>query len=942
MSFEKNYRHAQSLSVRVEDTNPFRNTNYNCYPSNYVPNHYYHHGSNSNYLNCAAPKSVLTHNCQMIRQIQRDFPPYPTDVGVYYVNAQTQSNPYYNAPYQTTPPCSSPQRSVMPMAAASRPNALDLNFEPKNSVAKVKGPKHPGILKNYKSCPVSPVHEEIDWITIDESRQLAKECAHRNERHSMYGEDAKTILSMIHTDTEKMIAEITQKYGDLDMDMQRPQANAISTAAASGDDGMQEEEDGSFSSDSLEDCSLDLDCNIRCQTNSRTRKSVCKKKHRKNETISMMPTRSVSDYFIYDEFYLNRNRNVSLSDILNDDADKPKPNYAFLSSQRHSSASFFLAPERKSQESLISDDMSGCGVSYCNSMESILSDESECKSAPLEALFTKTKRDIMYRTPNTYDARFEAQVTTSKSYGSSPNNNVFDYYMDQQYGYGFQDRDGCNVANYDYDCLMSNNTSARTSSRCSPLPPPPEFQNITKSFTIPNSCTFPSLSTVSYQQRNDDYIPRFGSKNDQYSTQTNKSLSKEFATERQIKNSNPLYGCDDDSDFFERKPVKPAVPAKPSNLMTPIETIKPLPSTSTAISTPTTDDSNKIKRSCSFEIEMFHSRGRALQQKSAAKKYEQNLQKFEKDRHRMRNGNAQMGGTLEMPYVPHKPPVANRRSASMRAKRGGSIKVKDKSKIEERMPPKSFEKGRLGTPKQKQSLKELECCEMKETDERTIEIYIAEKGVCEDDNMDSLDLYTKPNLYKENSMDSLDEIPKSRAKQPAARSVSIDAHESARSLVTSEFLSQVEYMKFRDIEKKIDVINKLVELEEKKLEQERFEKERRMRPFDCNSNEKGYVKSLTVNFDNLAKSIKFERELSLRLRERADIRRNHSLPDVLEDTKYRFDYDFKQRRQRSTENYLDGYGVEGVRLERQFPYSLCPKMFLFCFHFGIEFLVRSN
>lgn len=852
----------------------------------------------------------------MIRQIQRDYPPYPTDVGLYYVNAQ--SNPYYNAPYQmqTTPPCSSPQRSVMPMPNAARPNALDLNFETKNSVAKVKGPKHPGILKNYKSCPVSPVHEEIDWTTIDESRQLAKECAphNRHERHSMYSEDAKTILSMIHTDTEKMIAEITQKYGDLDIDMQRSQANAISKDATSGDNGMQEEEDGSFSSDSLEDCSLDLDCNIRCQTNSRARKSICKKKHRKNETISMMPTRSVSDYFIYDEFYLNRNRNVSLSDILNDDADKPKPNYAFLSSQRHSSASFFLAPERKSQESLISDDMSGCGVSYCNSMESILSDESECKSAPLEALFTKTKRDIMYRASNTYDPRFEGQVTTSKSYGSSPNNNVFDYYMEQEYDYGFQDRDGCNIANYDYDCLMSNNTSARTSNRCSPLPPPPpEFQNITKSLGIPNSCTFPSLSTVSYQQRNDDFIPRFGSKNDQYSTQMNKSLSKEFATERQIKNSNPLYGCDDDSDFFQKKPVKPAVPVKPSNLIATIETIKPLPSTSAAAA----EDSNKMKKSCSFEIEMFHNRGRALQQKSAAKKYKQNLQKFEKDRHRMRNSNAQLGGTLEMPYVPHKPPVANRRSASMKSKRGGSIKVKDKNKMEERMPPKSFEKGRLGTATEKQSLKELENYEMKETDERTIEIYIAEKGVCENDNMDSLDLYMKPNLYKENSIDSLDEISKNSAKQPATRSISMDG---ARSLVTSEFLSQVEYMKFRDIEKKIDVINKLVELEEKKLEQERFAKEIRMRPFDCNSNEKGYVKNLTVNFDNLAKSIKFERELSLRLREHGEIRRNHSLPDVLEDTKYRFDYDLKQRRQRSTENYLDGYGVEGVRLECQFTY----------------------
>lgn len=887
----------------------------------------------------------------MIRQIQRDFPPYPTDVGVYYANAQTQPpqplppppppHPYYSAPYpmQSTPPCSSPQRSVPISSDSLRPNALDFTVEQKNLASKVKGPKHPGILKNYKSCPVSPVHEET-WTTTDGSSQPTADhmsSQHRHEvdhkRHSMYSEDAKMILDMIHTDTEKMIAEITQKYGDLDVDKPLPIANKAQPTSNrnSGDVPMQEDEDGSFSSDSLEDCSLDLDYSGKCQTNPRVKKSICRKKHRKNENVSMMPARSVSDYFIYDEFYLNRNRNVSLSDILNEDADKPKPNYAFLSSQRHSSASFFLAPERKSQESLISDDMSGCGVSYCNSMESILSDESECKSAPLEVLFTKTKRDIMCRTSNIYDPRFEAQPTTSKSYGSSPNNNVFDYYMDQQYDYGFQDRDGCNIANYDYDCLMSNNTSARTSNRCSPLPPPPEFQNITKSTGIPSSCTFPSLSNTIYHQKNDDFIPRFGSKNDQYSNQTNKSLSKEFANERQAKNSNPLYGCDDDEYFFERKPVKPSVPAKPSNLMTVIDVIKPLPSTSNP-----TPDAPQVKRSCSFEIEMFHNRGRILQQKSAAKKYEQNLQKFEKDRNRMRNSNEQYGGTMEMPYVPHKPPVANRRSASMKAKRG-STKTKDRNKFEECSPAKVFGKEKekqKEKARRKPSLKELENQETKEMDERTIEIYIAEKGVCEDDNMDSLDLYTKPNLYKENSVDSLDEIPsKNRTKKPAIRSVSADPHQcSSTSVVTADFLSQAEYMKFRDIEKKIDVINKLVELEEKKLVNERYAKEIRMRPFSCNANEKGYVKSLTVNFDNLAKSIKYEREMSLRLRERNEIRRNHSLPDVLEDTIYRFDCDFKNRRQRSTDDFLDGYGVvEGVGLECQL--TICPKFISLIFFF---------
>lgn len=794
----------------------------------------------------------------MIRQIRSDYPPYPTDVGNYYAHPQ---QPIYNAP----PPVQS--CSPAPMHSP-RMNALEVNCDQRNS--KVMGPRHPSILKNYKSCPVSPVHEEIDWSTIDRTRSPnASENNDPqektpNKRHSMYSDDAKTILDMIHADTEKMIAEITQKYGDLDI---TPAPNK-----------EPDDEDGNFSSDSLEDCSLDMDWNTRSQSNPHARKSVCKKKHRKNEPIPKGPTRSQSEYFTYDSCSMNRNRNVSLSDILSEDTDKQAQDYAFLHTQRHSSASFFLAPERKSQESLISDEMSGCGVSYCNSMESILSDESECKSAPLEALFMKTKRDMRYYNAYETSNRYETQCTTSKSYGSSPNNGMssgFDYYMNQQHSYGFQGRDEYNVDNYDYDSLINNNPSARNSNRCSPLPPPPEFQNITKSSLIPNSCTFPSLSSHT-QNRIDDFIPRFGSKNDQYSVQTNKSLSKDFATERQMNNSNPLYTCDDDADFFERKPVnaKPAIPAKPIKLMS--ETNRP--STSTANDPP--PPLCTVKKSCSFEIEMFHNRGRMLQQKNAAKKYEQNLQKFESDRIRNRKTNAQFGGTMEMNYVPHKPPVANRRSASMKNKRTTRL-----------------------TPKTTQKRKD----NRDENDERSIEIYVAEKGVCEDDNMDSLELYAKPNLYKENSVDSLDDVSPNKRKN-AQKPI------DPQSMITADFLSRAEYMKFRDIEKKIDVINKLVDLEEKKLENEKFAKEIRMRPFVCNASKKGYVKSLTLNFDNLAKTIEYERELSQRLKERGDLRRNHSLPDVLEVATFRLDCDLQQRRQHSQENYLDGYGVEGVGL----------------------------
>lgn len=843
-------------------------------------------------------------------------------------------------------------QSTQSQFSSNRSGAFEINVDAnKNAAAniKVKGPKHPSILKNYKSCPVSPVHEEIDWSTIDENRSGnqspymntnynnqsfgSRGARDRmpNKRHSMYSDDAKLILDTIHADTEKMIAEITQKYGDLNIDGTLPGSSACNMATEQpnnetkdnlGDNcQFQSDEDGNFSSDSLEDCSLDFDYSGKCQTNPRVKKTVCRKKHRKNESRSTMPTRSVSEYFIYDEFYLNSNRNVSLSDILNEDADKQKPDYAFLNSQRHSSASFFLAPERKSQESLISDDISGCGVSYCNSMESILSDESECKSAPLEALFSRTKREMCRYSgnmANDYSNRFEAQNTTSKSYGSSPNNGYsggFDYYMDQRYSYGFYDRDACNIANYDYDCLMSNATSAKNSNRCSPLPPPPpEFQNITKSSAIPISYTLPALSMMT-NCKNDDFIPRFGSKNDQYSTQPNKSLSKEFANQRQVNNSNPLYTCNnDDSDYFQRKPVKPAIPAKPSKLV--LDSIKAAPSTSNTNTSPSVQESlpSALKKSCSFEIEMFHNRGRMLQQKSAAKKYEQNLQKFEKDRYR--RNSTQSGGTLEMPhtFVAHKPPVANRRSASMKTRRSSRTKDRPSTAIDQIVPVTYNNR----YDQKSTSKKEKESVETKEAEERSFEIYIAEKGVCEDDNMDSLELYAKPNLYKDNSVDSLDEIaPNKRQRskpidiQPIA-TMNLDFGESSSTL-PSDFLSHADYSKFRDIEKKIDVVNKLVELEGKKLEQERFNKELRMRPFVC-VREKGYVKSLTVNFDNLAKSVQYERELARQLSERSAVRRNHSLPDVLEVAKYRFDDDFLHRKQRSTDNYLDGYGIEGVGL----------------------------
>lgn len=715
-----------------------------------------------------------------------------------------------------------------------------------------------------------------------------------SKRHSMYSDDAKLILDKIHSDTEQMIAEITMKYGNLDdpaASLPEHQHRPHHPAQPSKHDDQaasnflannpfhpknlrklqQEEDAGTFSSDSLEDCSLDLSAGDKCQMRG-NRKSICRKKHRKydsNPTQNTFPKRSVSDYFIYDDYnnFNNPNRNVSLAEILNEDEDKTRKEHALINSQRHSSASFFLAPERRSQESLLSDDLSGCGVSYCNSMESILSDESDCKSAPLEVLFGRTKRDF-YRYPgNQYDpSRVDANCS-SKSYGSSPNNGTssFDYYMEHQQSLiaGGYSNDAYNTSNYGcYDGFVNN---ARNAGRCAAavLQPPQQFQNkpfVSYAKPIPTSSTFPSISEHS-SPKNEEFIPRLGNKNTQYTSQMNRSLSKEFANQRQQNNSNPLYACSSsDDDFFERKPVPSSPSATTRVESAPIDASPP----------------TVMRKSCSFEIEMFHNRGKALQQKSAAKKYEQNLEKFEKDRNRGR-GASQFGDTLEMSYVPHKPPVANRRT--------GSVKAKRVSREKDRYHTVGQIKCSETRPERKPQKSEPKC--NNDNSDKSIELYFAENSSVDDDNMDSLELYSKPNLYKENSVDSLDGLGPSRhlaSKRTAPNNTTIIAD----SMVTEDFLSQAEYLKFRDIEKKIDVINKLVEMEEKKLKQERVTKELRMRPFKANAQKKGYVKSLTMNFDNLAKTMQFESDLNQKQYSHNDIKRNYSLPDVLEVAKYQF------------------------------------------------------
>lgn len=521
----------------------------------------------------------------MIKQFQNNLPPYPLDVGIY--GNKTIS------------------KSEKPLVE-TMPNFL---------LPAEKLKKHPSILKHYKSCPVSPVSEELEWSSL--ALQSTTLSSNENKRHSMFGNDAKLLFNMIHSDTEKMIAEITKKYGDLDEYVPKSEVKA----KVEGDD-----DDANFSSDSLEDCSLNADLNPNKRCNKHFPRSI------------VPPRRSVSDYHIFqDNQYqmYNPYRNVSLSDILNE-TDEREQN--FLSTQRHSSASFFLGhagTTKKSQESLLSEEFSGGGASIGNSMESILSDDSECRSAPLEVLFEKCEFSRNYNTTE-YKA---LEMPSSKSYGSSPNAvSSFDYYMQQQ------EYLESNVTNYGLDVLNYHNMRIVDSRSPRAI--------------IPPSITYPSLSTVITHRNNDnddEDIPNLNNKLAQYNSGINKSLSKDFANQRKSYNTNPMYMEAAHSSCQK----KTSVPFTRADIFSSGES--------------SNSNMYRIKKSCSFELEVGGRPTSIMMERQSDRKFAQNLQRFEKD---ILADHYKKSSTLETDYLAHKPPVANRRSSSVKSRR--RIKAKDR------------------------------------------------------------------------------------------------------------------------------------------------------------------------------------------------------------------------------------------------------------------------
>jgi mitogen-activated protein kinase binding protein 1 len=851
--------------------------------------HQHHH----NFYNCAAPKAKIAQNCHIIRQLQSDYPPYPSQLGCYGHVSSANASPQH------------------------RPTHLKVQVDVPTIVPppdKLK--KHPGILKNYKSCPVSPVHEELDWAVVQDRASQIKFNEFKPKRHTLYSDDAQTILDMIQSDTERMIAEITQKYGDLDEFvpavgvesekalMKHPSIdNKFTAKKEKHEHDFLSDEDGNFSSDSLEDCSLDLECDRKEKVMyMKKKKSSCKKHAKKQDPTP--PKRSVSEYFIYEDYYthVDINRKVSLSDILNDTSNENHKEQKFLETQRHSSASFFLGNchERKSQESILSDDYSGAGggaVSFCNSMESILSDESECKSAPLEALFERGK---LGQKNIGYIERFDSN--NSKSYGSSPNSNfcALDFYMQNRY----QDDVKCDISNYGFDSLDGRSFKVLGATKS------PTHRAVSTSFSVP-------LFGDDSMDYGDDFIPSMTSKVAHYNTNLNKSLSKDFANQRKQQGMH-----------FEPTLPKPIIRSD-------IFSDAAVSSVSSTI---------VMKKSCSFEIDMGNGQRKIVQN---SKKFEQNLQRFEKDRRDQQEQKQKLQKSdfnLEMDYVPHKPPPAHKRSSSMKGR--GRLKYKEKfntitcSQTTSALSQTQAQEVRDFV--NRDYLNKMKCSQ--KTDEKSFEVYIAEKGVSEDDNMNSLDSLDsrKKKFDFENSMDSLELPPLPIAKR-------VEPTPMFAEIVDTRFITPADLGKFRDIEKKIDVINKLVELEEKKLEQERIRRENRIKPlFDGNTKERGFVKHLTKNFDKLAKSGHDNLDnWCLSPPSGSGMKRNFSLPDVLEGAKFQaFEFDdiddpkmgYYEPSNMKLYDFGDDYETAGEGVENGFQVSYFFGCLVSKFFFSFQYL----
>ncbi|XP_069356780.1 uncharacterized protein Wdr62 isoform X2 [Maniola hyperantus] len=910
---------------------------------------------------------------------------------------------------------------------------LNLNEKPKLKTPK---PNARSIFKNYKSCPVSPVSEECKWgdkIAEHENNQKkenpkerAIDTRKRNSLSFFIGldskiKDSRNIVDTIKSDTEKMIAEITKKYGDLD----EFEPNVQSDLDLQPTKEFEEKDDGNFSSDSLEDCSLSQD--VSCK-NKLYSKKVCRKHNKRNT----MPRRAVSDYEIYGNYdkpavpvkmvytsqkssTLPRNMPSNLDDIIDEDMypnynmyrcqsvltkrcitrsnesvlsdhsncstvsneiflkygnevafqqakftesrynlndsqncsseNINEPDMKYLESHRHSSASFFLNQKKYmkpscSQESILSDEFldndNPMSRTNCNSLESVLSDDSECtKSAPLEMLFEGT-RPIRHKNnptgvPNSQSC-YEFD-NTSKSYGSSPNNvpyltgYMYNNYLAERCSPKIDYKDQAPVVIsqkpsaqkiYGFDVPAGEYSGHKTITRSKSLydsasKQPPPAKNIAYYFDGNN------IQQYSKEKKQVDEIPRL--KKADYMINTSKSLQPKFIDKHKYKSE--MEGCDSNA-MVKSQSCSFEVVLEPASKPNPLKNL--MEKRNSHVKKNLEKFEEQIRKNTQTKI----NKNQQNKEKANVSKYNNTTKSLERDSSQKNKNNNDAKITME--FVPHKPPKPIKRTSSIklnnRLKAGlekstlsSSITSQYKAKLDG-LQNKNYISNR------KQEDKNSNVEDTHDNTEKTFDVFVKEKDVNENRSemqMDSLEvcaMQQRAEKMTHVSMDSLDVIEDShdfakdsldyyaeQENKKYSKTIKdqtnlkfaknqldkpIPSH-SGQNIKAKENIApgNDDFEKYKYIERKLEIINKLVEMEERKMLQEKILKEWRMKPLKTNINDgKGLVKVLSRKFEKLAnKQNTVPNFASLTLEEadtdtenseNKEIKRNLSLPDILD------------------------------------------------------------
>ncbi|CAH4032368.1 unnamed protein product [Pieris brassicae] len=890
---------------------------------------------------------------------------------------------------------------------------LNLTDKPQPKTPK---PNARSIFKNYKSCPVSPVSEECKWAdkvppaqNNDKLKFNASEAKKRNSLSFFVGADkmkeGKSIVNTIKSDTEKMIAEITKKYGDLDEFEPNAQDDLDLQPT------KEEKDDGNFSSDSLEDCSLSQD--VSCK-NKLYSKKICKK-HNKQNTRNI-PRRAVSNYEIYGTYEkpkiptkpciehksstLPRNMPSNLDDIMDEDVTKifamhrcqsvltkrcitrsnesvlsdnsncssvsneiflkygnevafqqgritdsrynlnsqncsfeniNEPDGKYLEAHRHSSASFFLNQKKYmknscSQESILSDEFLDndhmMSRTNCNSLESVLSDDSECtKSAPLEMLFEgKRTRSKFPNSQSCYE--FD---NSSKSYGSSPNKvPCLTGYMYNNYfetpGVEYHEPTPIVVQKppvhkvYGFEVPASEFSGHKTVTRSKSLydsaskHPPRPPKNIAYYFDGSD------IRQYSDEKRGIDDIPRL--KNTDYMASTSKSLQPKFAEKQKYKNE--MEGCEPNT-MVKSKSCSFEVVLEPASKPNPLKNL--MEKRNSHVQKNLEKFEEQIRKNTQSKV----NKNQQNKEKVNISKYNKTTKSLERDSSQKNNNN---NNKITMEFVPHKPPKPLKRTSSTKLNNrlkgnleksglSSSISSQYKAKLDG-LQNKNYITNKKMEDKNSNTMEP-------DGTEKTFDIFVKEKEI--NDNkcemqMDSLEVYAMQKLEKKKQM-SLDSLDVSDDNHDFAKD-SLDYYadqdnrffnkprkesnlninkKSYNETSSSSKINQndskeniapesEEVKKYKYIERKLEIINKLVEMEERKILQEKILKEFRMKPLETNINDgKGVVKVLSQKFEKLAtKQTTVPNFASLTLDEVEDpeniegkeIKRNLSLPDILD------------------------------------------------------------